>query len=258
MSDRREIMRATFVDSRPNEAYGGVIFPRATILKMVEQYKRNRVPFTYNHDQRHPLDAVIINAGTTELEDGELSGWIDIDFLKSDLDWYQATIKAKNAPGGISVMVTQKIVRIGMGPTLLSISGDAAHWSDEDLLESFSYEPMYGAIEINRLFQFALSPNALIVITMLASIPVNILSSALYDLLKSSKRGHFFAKIVVKQTKRKRTIVFDASKEESIDALIALLPSIIQGNQPEVILSEQELLDNDPSTKSTEEEDPQE
>ncbi|GEM_PF-6084179 len=228
MNSPLRMEQAIFATTDHLEAYGGFQLSKENLIKYAKHFAESENSFSFNHDPTQPMRMRILRSGVRERLDGEFEGWFDYEIHEEDWDFMQSNFKEAGAKGGISITVVQKIYRHGEGINVITLSGDASNWTEDELLTAIDYGPIAGSVQVNQLYQFAVTPVAQLALTVLSTVSLGVVSNLLTDLVRKSKTKPVYAKVIVKRSRRKATIVFKTSSEKSINKFVSQLPDILR------------------------------
>lgn len=192
-------VRAVIATTERIPAYGGVRLSKKMLEQLAESLNEDVTGMTLNHDPRRPMRVENVMASVRQRDDGEFEVWAEFDV--DELAWrsHEKEKEALGAPGGMSFTMSSPLHVPGEEnddrEPLVRVAADAAHFDDALLLAASASSPHY-RVQPARLYQFELEPLARVICDLapglFASVPVNLLSSYLYDLLQHfvpTKRG---------------------------------------------------------------------
>ncbi len=187
----RVTVEAVLTTTHPVEAYGGIQLSRKVLVDLADAVRDGKMPLQWNHDLRRPFDAIVLETGVREREDGFEEAWALLEVEEQAWAEWQAQLRELNAPGGMSFSLGTPLRTIdGIGETDLPllISADAAHFSDEVILEAAQKVAALGPTSASRYYQFAFEPTAKVVLeygaALLAAVPPGLLANYLFEMVK--------------------------------------------------------------------------
>ena len=173
---------AILATTDPIPAYGGIQFSPSELEEIVAGIRDGRIPMNADHDGRKRLDAKWVNAEIRRTEHGSLGVYADFDVDEDEWEEY-----GRN-DWSLSV-VKEWLISIpeDSSPTLL-LKADAGHFDEEILDSAMDALHPHFAVRGGLLYQFSEIPPARVILEMalltLQVIPINLISSVLYDGLK--------------------------------------------------------------------------
>lgn len=174
----------TLLDTR----HGPVQLPVETLRQLAEQMNQEQRHMTAQHDPSRPLRIRNQRADVEQAKDGKWLLKMRAEVYREDWDQWQALVAAAGAPGGMSIGVTQPI-RVEDNTPGLVITGDAADFPDDDLLDLAADAPDEVPVNVARLYQFAADPEAVrLIIEFTASVVAGVSTNLLYNWLKRTVR----------------------------------------------------------------------
>ena len=228
----------TFATTEKISAYGGFQLPLEKLEELLKRYMEKGINFSYNHDPATRFKMDVVDGGIRELANGEKAGWIDV-VVPSDR--YEE-VKKKLDSGefhGVSINIYDHLSDLGKGDIEIAIAGDPSYWPAETILALGQTLTGFSAVEVNHVRQFAMDPNALFIVQTVSQIPIGLLTSFLYDLLKSTKKRPVFIDMTFR---REGTddfgLVIEASSEKLIESAMASLPKWLASSETEIGLKE--------------------
>jgi hypothetical protein len=186
----RITVNAFIVTTDAVTAYGGVQFPEEELQRIADQIRRGGLPMIGNHDERLQLQPRLQNVDVRPTRSGALGVWVEFEI---DEEAWKAAEKAMGGIGGFSVSVVEAYMEAQGDPSkpFVQIASDAAHFDDslrDEVAEAL--RPNFD-VKSSRLYQFAESPPAKVIIEfgvplliLIQSVGINVFSSALWDGLK--------------------------------------------------------------------------
>ncbi len=205
---------ARIATTHPIAAYGGFKLDEEDVNRLAAAIATGLIPMHFGHDITRPLDASNVEAGVERLEDGHFAVWAEFDTDADDWATYEAERDALGAPGGMSFSLTRPIPGIPREeePQVV-VAGDAGYYDDATILRASQQLQAVGVTYAERLYQFALGPDAKVIIEFisdgLVGIALNMIASGLYDAVKvflKPGRSTVFD-IIAKQRKSGRRIL---------------------------------------------------
>jgi hypothetical protein len=170
-------------------AYGGVYLADSVLEEMADALRSGRLPMLAQHDLRRPMDAVVLEACVRKRSDGYKEVWAR--FCVDEERWatLDADRIAAGAPGGFSFSCSEPLVVLEpLDPVApvrpISISADASHWSDDDILTAAESLRPVGPVNVGRRYEFAQDPGCVVALGVVASVAIGVASNAIYDALK--------------------------------------------------------------------------
>lgn len=166
----------------PIPVYGGIQFSPSELEDIVAGIRAGRIPMNADHDGRKRLDAKWVNVEIRRTEHGSLGVYADFDVDEDEWEKY-----GRN-DWSLSV-VKEWLVSIpeDSSPTLL-LKADAGHFDEEILDSAMDALHPHFAVRGGLLYQFSETADARVILEMalltLQVIPINLISSVLYDGLK--------------------------------------------------------------------------
>ena len=163
----------------PISAYGGFQFAPSALEDILAGIREGRLQMTADHDGRKRLNPRWINAEIRRTERGSLG--VYVDFEVDEDEW------AKYGRVGWSVSGTVWVWKASQenSSPALSVQADASHFDGQALEAAIKALCPHFAVSGGLLYQFSEIPPARIMIEMalltLQVIPINLISSALYD-----------------------------------------------------------------------------
>jgi hypothetical protein len=179
---------AILATDQPVEAYGGMRLSIEALHQIAHQVTRPGMEMLVNHDQSRPLNASNVHAEVRWND----RGWNEVAMhFEADAEgWaeFEAEKKALGVQGGMSFSTCVSLAVGGTGGRpLVTIAGDAHHFSHGDLEEAGKYLLPVVDVEIQALFQFSSEPPAKVLIEyafeLARAIPPDMFASLLYDSL---------------------------------------------------------------------------
>ena len=184
------IVDAFIVTTDPVPVYGGVRFPEEEMSRLAEQIRRGGLPMLGNHDERLRLKPRLLDVDVRHTNSGPLGVWVEFEI---DEEAWKAAEEAMGGIGGFSVSVVEKYRRGETDPSkpFVGLASDAGHFDDDLRDEVAEALRPYFDVSSTRLYQFAESPPAKVVIEFgvpllifIQSVGVNVFSNALWHGLK--------------------------------------------------------------------------
>lgn len=171
------------------EAYGGIRVAPEALEQMASQVRSNTGAMVFEHDWTRPFDATTKSATVRLRDDGEyeLVAVLDVDADQWN-DW-AAQLEATGAPGGWSFATPERIGQWGDGDgdgAPVALAADAHHFSDEAIIEATREFVPSGAsvIAVDRYYQFAAEPPAVVILSLLAqfalAVPPSLLANYIF------------------------------------------------------------------------------
>lgn len=188
---RRDMIVAT---TQRLEVYGGHQLTREDLEGLAASL-RSGIPVLAQHDARRPIRTENQDAGVRQRDDGEYEVWLSMDVDEDDWSEYEADLAEAGATGGISYTSYHPVAR-APGPEVgytVQLAANAAHSTDEQILEAGEAFAGVAPIEVGRLLQFSFHPPDLVVLTFilneLRSVPAGVIGNFAYDALRKFRRG---------------------------------------------------------------------
>jgi hypothetical protein len=185
-------VRARIATTHPIAAYGGIRLGDSILHDMAKAIRTGAIPMHIGHDIRRPLMVSNVDAGVEQLKDGYLAAWAEFDVDADAWAEYEAERDAVGAPGGMSFSATETIP--GSVPTIeamTAVAADASHFDDTTILRAARELEPIGTAPAGRLYQFAFTPEAKVILDLVASVLAarapRIITTALYDASKWKK-----------------------------------------------------------------------
>lgn len=141
-----------------------------------------------NHDLCRAMDAVVLDAQVRDRSDGYKELWAR--FRVDEEQWVKFDQEAAGAPGGFSFSCSEPLAELPPLDSVppvglrLALAADASHWSDADLLAAGEMLQMLGSVNLERRYEFAHDPAAVVVLEMAGSLVLGVVGNAVYDALK--------------------------------------------------------------------------
>ena len=192
----------------PIPAYGGIRLAPGVLKGVLARIREGRLNFTADHDGRKRLNPKLLHAEIRHTERGSLGVFVELEVEEDE--W------ARHGRRAVSVAVSEPVTassQLNSSPCL-SVAADASHFDDQSLEAAVKVLSSHFAVDGGRLFQFSELPPARIMIEMalltLQVIPINLISSALYDGLRHFLRPRRADKSIfefrISDEERKRSI----------------------------------------------------
>ena len=177
------------------EAYDGVQLAESVIEDIARRLRTEKTPMLVSHDIRRPLDAEILDAQVRATPDGFKEVWVR--FTVDEAQWreFEREVQGSGAPGGFSFSASEPvtILEATEGTTsdiVLELAADASHWPDGTLFSAGADLQTVGRVEVSRRYEFAIEPNAVVVLGVMGTVALGVLSNAIYDALRRFLRPH--------------------------------------------------------------------
>lgn len=181
-------IEAIVTTSHPVAAYGGVKLDDAVLDQVARALAAGELPMLNSHDVRRPLWSKVHEARVRDRDDGFKEVWARILVERDSWNEYESDRLAAGAPGGFSFSATEPIAVLPSSSDRddapLMLAGDAAHWSDDELLNARAVLSGVGEVSVARRYQFAQTPEAVLVLVIALPELTGLLSNAAYDGLK--------------------------------------------------------------------------
>lgn len=185
--------KAIMTTSQPIEAYGGFQLPDETLYEFAEKLRSDQLRFFKNHDPRQPWDAVVVNAGVEDRDDGYKQVWAEFDVDEDDWEQWQHHLEASGAPGGMSFSLLETLETFGDGAPLVTLAADPSHFDQEIIVDAARRLADIGTSHAGVYFQFAHQPDPVIVFILVMeavrSVGVGVVANYLYEALKSIRKS---------------------------------------------------------------------
>ena len=168
---------------RFTSAYGGVQFSRSDMESLAAAIRGGHVPMTAHHDGRNRLNPKAIKAEVRPTERGNFGVWMECDVDEDE--WAR-----HGDMGGLSPTFIRWSWEPGWenSSRALSLAADASHFAEETLDSAVEALRPYFSVRSGCLYQFSDIPPPHVIIGMslltLQTVPLNMISSILYDVLK--------------------------------------------------------------------------
>lgn len=194
----------------------------------------------FNHDAAQRIESRCLEADVVDIEHGFHAVEADFEIKASDWHAWQQQLAEAGAPGGMSFTASEKVTEIpaaSPGTTVqLEIYGDAAWFSDDDLVDAGQYLAEVANVRVGRLLQFSHLPACRIIVeyvhesgglsaaAMGVSIGLNLIAASI------------FAGVTRLLRKRKKPAATDVPTPQLIEAAVPQieLHRVSQPNGPTV------------------------
>lgn len=169
-------------------AYGGIQFPTTLLEQIATQINDGAMPFHIGHDLTRPARIRNVTARVESRDDG-------VDVLRFDAVIHVDDVDLIGTFTGVSATVTAPIERDEdhpAGPSPLDLSADHAWFGDDDLIAAERDISARGVdqaiIRVQRAYQFSLTPDPQIFLTIAYDLLVGVAGGAIWDGLKTLLR----------------------------------------------------------------------
>lgn len=213
---------AILATTDPIPAYGGIQLAPSVLKGILARIREGRLNLTADHDGRKRLNPKWLHAEIRQTERGSLGVFVELEVEEDE--WVKYGRRA------FSVAVSEPVTtssQLNSSPAL-SVAADASHFDDQTLESAFKALSPHFAVDGRRLFQFSDLPPARVILEMalltLQVIPINLLSSFLYDGLKHFLRPKRAEKAIIEFG------ITDERRNRSINARV-------ETNNPEILQS---------------------
>lgn len=181
-------VKARIASTHPVEKYGGVQLDVRVLHQMATALNAGQLPMNFDHSVLEPIEVRNVRAAVVELGDGQHA--VDATFDVDGAAWepVQDRFDAAGVPGGFSFSAgeTQLAPSGGRDPQI-SLSADAAEFTDDDRAEAWRLLEVTGPANVTRLYQFSAHEFIRVIVDVWAiagPFVVNLASSGMYDALK--------------------------------------------------------------------------
>jgi hypothetical protein len=207
-------VRSRIATTHPISAYGGFQLDEEEVRKIAAAVATGVMPMLIDHDITRPIDASNIEAGVERLDDGHLAAWAEFDADADAWAEFEAERDALGAPGGMSFSFVKPIPDQALEEEpLMVVAADAGYFDDATITEASRRLSAVAPTQPGRLYQFAVGPDAKVLIEIIADglggIALNMIASGLYDAVKTflkSGRSTVFS-VVAKRRRSGRSVL---------------------------------------------------
>ena len=243
-----KVIEGFLATSDPLKAYGGIALAPKAIYDIAQSIRDGKMSLRAHHNESYLFNHRIIDVDVRETKKGSLGVWAQLEI--DEQEWEEL----KDLKG-FSIAVVSDFFE--PDPTdnkpAIKIYTDAGHYSEEDFGATIEELEKHFAVGGGRLYQFNILPPAKIIIDFaqntLQAIPPNLISSWLYDALKSLLLHLKLSKLKNQTTEQKPTAV-TVLRVTSEDQQVDLFQ--IQTNDPTVLQSALDTFYSNLSSKSQE------
>lgn len=187
-------VEAIIATSHPVEKYGGVQLADAVLEQIASAPRAGELPMLIGHDLRRPLTSRVLDAVVRERADGFKEVWARIVVERREWEEYKRDREAIGAPGGFSFSATEPLAALPFAlpaeSSEIMLAGDAAHWTDRELVGAAEDFTTLGRVVVARRYQFAQGPEAVLVLQVALPILTSIVGTAAYEALRKLWRKH--------------------------------------------------------------------
>jgi hypothetical protein len=229
-------IRARVATSHPTETvYGEIALTEENLVDIVTGLNGGLIPMTFNHDADHTLTATNVNSGIESTDDGFKAVWAEFDVPDGEWEFVSEQLKHAGVPGGFSYTAGEVIYGPKVGAEI-ELAADAYHFTDSEITEAAELLAPNYSVQAQHIFQFSIIPDAAIFVSLamsvLESVPANIISQLLYDslrgLLRPNRENVFNFRLKAKDGKITAKIRIATSDPEVLRATVQQLPETFQ------------------------------
>lgn len=233
-------VEAIIATSHPVEKYGGVQLADSVLDQIAGALRAGELPMLIGHDLRRPLTSRVLDAAVRERPDGFKEVWARIVVDRRSWEEYERDRDAAGAPGGFSFSATEPLRALpAANPAETSeimLAGDAAHWTDAELIGAAEDFAGLGCVAVARRYQFAQGPEAVLVLQVALPILTSIVGTAAYEALKKLWRKHptTVLHLHVEDDGREVVAHLETTDPSGLDAAVRSIESALQ-SRPDVL-----------------------
>lgn len=192
-----------------------------------------RIPVMFNHDYSRPLSAAVLDAGVETLDDGERAVWVEFEIPDNEWAQVEESFKLAGVAGGMSFSAAEHTGSENSS-AILTVAADAHHFTDDEIVAAVAEVPE-GTANTERLFQFALIPEAAIVVHFAlntqAQVPANLLAEMIIAPVRRLWRRDRPGQITIRATRdgqwAETVVSIQPTSQRDLDTAMRELPAAL-------------------------------
>jgi hypothetical protein len=176
----KEIVQGFVATDDVVPVFGGVQLTEQALRELAQALSDGSVPMLANHDPRKPIDAKILVAEVRPTAQGTKGVWIEVEM----------PVGAMEGMRGFSFGASVTALSVGpLGAPSVGLFADPARYTEAEIEEAATALAAAGVrVEAGVYLQFALSPEAVVLLTISLEVLVSIGAAAIWDGIKRLMR----------------------------------------------------------------------